>query len=54
MHAPQIIYIIIMTIALTAHINNHGKPTNEKYNWWAKLISTGITVGLLIWGGFFK
>jgi len=52
MGAPQIIYIVLLALGVGIAWNNHGKATTT--NFWATLVSTAITVGLLIWGGFFK
>jgi hypothetical protein len=52
MHAPQILWIIGATVGLTASLLTHGQERKPE-NFWAQLIATTMTVGLLIWGGFF-
>ncbi|GAG30184.1 unnamed protein product [marine sediment metagenome] len=50
--APQIMIIILMTLGLGLHLTEHGKPRSN-YNFWHGLITTGIWVAILHWGGFF-
>jgi len=45
MHAPQIIWIILMTLSLGIIIEKHGKVTT--HNFWHVLIAVAIQVGLL-------
>lgn len=54
MHAPQIILIIIYAMGFGITLVKHGQPREETYNIWSFLISLGIQMGLLIWGGFFS
>ena len=54
MGAPQIIMIVIFSISLTLSMLDHGKPKTGKESFFAALVNTAITVGLLIWGGFFN
>lgn len=53
MHVPQIIYIILLAIGVLNSTARHGQP-QPNYNMWVSLFGTGLTVGLLIWGGFFS
>jgi len=53
MGAPQIIWIVLTAIGLLAVAYMHGKTRESKYSIWRSLVSMGITVGLLIWGGVF-
>ena len=53
MGAPQIIWIILTAIGLLLVANQHGKERG-KNNFWASLLAAGISIGLLIWGGFFS
>ena len=53
MGAPQIIIIVLYSISLCIAANQHGKTIERKDNFWISLVSIGIIVGLLIWGGFF-
>ena len=53
MGAPQVIVIILMALGLGLEMANHGKPRTGKSNAIIHLISSGVTAGLLYWGGFF-
>ena len=53
MGAPQIIFIVIWSINLACHALKHGEPRTDKYNVLAAIISLGLNVLLLWWGGFF-
>ena len=53
MKAPQIIYIILTVINLLAAANMHGKK-KANTNFWNTIIASGITIGILLWGGFFN
>ena len=53
MKAPQIIVIVLMSISLLTTAHDHGKPRKDN-NFWTTLLSTAITFGLLVWGGFFN
>lgn len=52
MGAPQIIYIVLLSMGLMLSLIKHGEE--HTINFWTTLISTGIIVTLLITGGFFK
>lgn len=54
MNVPQILMIALLCISLLVNAHLHGKPKEGLYNFWVGLVSTLITTGLLIWGGFFK
>ncbi|MBY6965316.1 hypothetical protein [Clostridium botulinum] len=54
MGMPQIILIILYCLSLGIAMSKHGQPKEDKYNFFYNLISTGIMIGLLIWGGFFN
>ena len=54
MGVPQIIVIVLSATGLLLQAYYHGKPKDGKNNFFTGLISTTITFGLLIWGGFFK
>lgn len=43
-----------MFFGLIMVATKHGKPKTGKDSIWIALISTAITTGLLLWGGFFK
>lgn len=53
MHAPQIIMLALYAMSLGTYLANHGKPMDRKYNFWSALLSSGIQVALMWWGGFF-
>jgi hypothetical protein len=52
-HAPQIIYVFLLGIAITMGILNHGKPKEVTESFWPILIGIVIQVLLMWWGGFF-
>lgn len=51
MKAPQIIMIVLYSIAVFTSLLKHGESKGE-YNFWASLIATVIEVLILKWGGF--
>ncbi len=53
MSTPAIITIVLMSISLLATAALHGKPRTPN-NFWVTLLSTALTLGLLLWGGYFK
>ncbi len=55
MHAPQIIMIVLLSMSLAIHMEQHGKQKEPKPgNCFPAIASTVVVVALLIWGGFFK
>lgn len=50
---PQILIIVLFSISLLLAANKHGREKSGKENFWTSLVAMAITVGLLIWGGFF-
>ena len=52
--APQIIWLTFVVMSLGVNAIQHGKNREDKYNFWAVLISFFINVALLWWGGFFS
>ena len=54
MHLPQVLLIIIYAISILLIATKQGKPKEGNYNIIEALVATGITFGLLIWGGFFN
>jgi len=53
MKAPQIIYIVLLGIALLLSANKHGQLKKGTWSFWTELVSTFLHLGLLYWGGFF-
>jgi hypothetical protein len=53
MAAPQIVLIVLFSVSLLINARDHGRPRSNT-NFWNALVSTGITIGILIWGGFFN
>lgn len=53
MNAPQIIYIVLIALSIYDATENHGKPRSN-YNVFSTIVSSGIIIALLIWGGFFN
>lgn len=54
MKAPQITLIILFALSLGITLSKHGQEREDKYNFFTSLISVGIEIGILIWGGFFS
>ena len=50
--APQIVYLMLVTSALTFSALDHGKPMKNE-NFFTTLIALAIQVAVLGWGGFF-
>ncbi len=53
MTAPQITILVLFLIALLINANLHGKPKDEKYNFWKTLFSVFVWILILHWGRFF-
>jgi hypothetical protein len=53
LHAPQIVYLSIMFVALLLSAALHGKPRSN-INFWTDLVSSALTIALMYWGGFFR
>lgn len=53
MGIPQIIYLILIGIGLGASLVNHGQPKKGNDSFFITLLSSGVSIGLMIWGGFF-
>lgn len=54
MKAPQIIVLVLTGMGLLLDAYMHGKPKEGKSNIWLSLISRGLSVAPLGWGGFFN
>lgn len=54
MKAPQITFIVLTALGLGITLSKHGQERRDKYNFFTSLISAGIEIGILIWGGFFN
>lgn len=50
---PQIIVIVLFTLSLGMSLADDGKMKTKKESFFASLISSGIMLFLLYWGGFF-
>jgi hypothetical protein len=53
MKAPQVIMIVMLSLAFGIDALKHGEPRKGDHNAVLSLIAIGLQVGLLIWGGFF-
>jgi len=53
MSAPQIVWIVLVTMSLTLNLAMHGKPRTGKHSFPQALFAVSLTAGLLWWGGFF-
>jgi hypothetical protein len=54
MGAPQIILIVLLGISLLINAYKHGKPKTGTYDLFVSLLNAGITIWILIAGGFFS
>lgn len=53
MSTPAIVILILTAMSGTLYMVQHGKPRdNYNFGWW--LLSAGIELGILYWGGFFS
>jgi hypothetical protein len=52
-HAPQIIWFVLVGIMIGRHTFMDGKPCTDKYSCARALFNALTTFGLLYWGGFF-
>lgn len=54
-HAPQIIYLILLFIGIGIDVQRHGEPKKPgTHNFWGDIIIAALGFGLLYWGGFFS
>lgn len=53
MGIPQIIILVIYMIYLGMSLADDGKVKIQKESFWLSLVSCGIMLALLWWGGFF-
>ncbi len=53
MGIPQIIILVIYMIGLGMSLANDGEVRMKKESFWLSLVSCGIMLALLWWGGFF-
>jgi hypothetical protein len=51
---PQILYLILVGLALGIIATHHGKPKTGNENFGVSLIAVLIQIGLMLWGGFFN
>ena len=49
-----IIILCLYAMNLGISLIMHGKPKDEKYNFWTTLLATGVSVALLWWAGIFE
>jgi Mn2+/Fe2+ NRAMP family transporter len=52
MTAPQITICLIFLISLLIKANQHGKPNDQKHNFWHTLLAVFIWIIILYWGNF--
>jgi hypothetical protein len=52
--APEIVYIILVSLSLGIATAQHGEPNKGKVSIFQTLISHALTAALLHWGGFFS
>ena len=51
--APQIMFIILISMRVGLNLAKHGESLNTKYSFPSALVHAAIMGGLLYWGGFF-
>jgi hypothetical protein len=54
MGTPQIILIVLLAINLLINAYLHGRPRTGTHNLFVSLLNAGITLWVLIAGGFFS
>jgi len=52
-HAPQVIWIMLMTASMVIGMHQHGQPKKGTEDAWITLMAIIVNFGLLFWGGFF-
>lgn len=50
----QWIMLVLALLSLGIAMEKHGQPKTGCYNFWTYLISWGLQLGLLFFGGFFS
>ena len=53
LHAPQIVYLVLLGVSLGADLVQHGKPKTGKHSAPIGLAANVTMLALLWWGGFF-
>ena len=51
---PEGIYLALLFFAFGVHAVKHGEAQTGKWNLWSAVISNGLLIALLYWGGFFS
>jgi hypothetical protein len=52
--APEIVYIVLVSLSLGVTAVKHGEPRKGKVNFAATIVSQALTFAILYWGGFFS
>ena len=52
LHAPQIIYLLLVGLAIVLTAIRHGKPQGN-HDVWSTLTAILVQILLMKWGGFF-
>lgn len=52
MHAPQIVWLLLLFTAIGISLAKHGEP-QENYSFPQKVIGAALGASILYWGGFF-
>jgi len=52
MEAPQIIMIVLYSLALFNGLINHGKLKTGRESFFTNLVAIALECGILYWGGF--
>ena len=51
---PQAIYLFLTILGTGVVLARHGQPKTDSYNIWTTLITDGMMLVLLYYGGFFN
>lgn len=51
---PACIFLALYALTITFNIWHHGERRRDTYDGWKAVVGSGIGIGLLYWGGFFK
>lgn len=54
MGIPQIVFLVLMALALGVSMANDGKVEMKQESWVKTLVSIVIECAILYWGGFFS
>jgi hypothetical protein len=53
LHAPQIIYVVLLLLGVGIDLAKHGQPKTGKHSFPSSFFAAALILALLYWGGFF-